>query len=781
MKNTWETHCDLILHGHFYQPPRENPLVDIIPKQPSAKPYSDWNERIYDDCYRANAFSRYLDGYGHVRDIVNNYEYLSFNFGPTILSWLEKHHEATYRKIIEADKRSIERLGHGNAIAQSYNHTILPLSTREDARIQILWGIDDFVRRFDREPEGIWLPETAINPMVVDLLSEAGISFIILSPWQCAQVETTDGKMRQVDGNSVPFDTPYILEGEQGGKVSAFFYHPQLASSISFGHMLRDADAMYKELVHIAKDQHPSLIHTATDGEIYGHHEPFGDMALAALIRKVNDNDRFTLSNYATYLERHPATLKAILHDGEDNRGTSWSCSHGVSRWYKDCGCHTGGEQGWNQKWRTPLRQAFTVLGDTVDTLFKEKVDQLFLQKVKGDDLLQDYAAVLSKHESIENFISRWEARTGVTIEDHRMLAELLEGQKYKHYIFTSCGWFFSDLSGIEPRQNINYAVRTIELYQRFSETDLEKMVYPLLKEAKSNKRSEGSGRTIAKSYATGVGGEAEAGAYFLMNKNFARSEDQKTTYGKYALTAYRSENDGSFTFEVLDTTTLKQDTIVAHVDIIPDDGYKVQMEITDNASEHTCEYTFSTSHIPPRMLDEVYTWIDHSLSRISDEELDHIANDIRHYSMLVKNGRTAPSETLYIENMGTCLRALRSIFTTPDTLPWEHKRESISHLLGFIKRKGRQKEYDIVHSIFSQELARVSVLIHNEGFTYERGSYLLEVLNVAREQQIQPIITQAQEALYPYIIGTKRRDYTTPLTMNLLDNLHIALNFSAD
>lgn len=781
MKNTWETHCDLILHGHFYQPPRENPLVDIIPKQPSAKPYSDWNERIYDDCYRANAFSRYLDGYGHVRDIVNNYEYISFNFGPTILSWLQKHHEATYRKIIEADKRSIERLGHGNAIAQSYNHTILPLSTREDARIQILWGIDDFVRRFDREPEGIWLPETAINPMVVDLLSEAGISFIILSPWQCAQVETTDGKMRKVDGNSVPFDTPYILEGEQGGKVSAFFYHPQLASSISFGHMLRDADSMYKELLHIAKDQHPSLIHTATDGEIYGHHEPFGDMALAALIRKVNDNDRFTLSNYATYLERHPATLKAILHDGEDNKGTSWSCSHGVSRWYKDCGCHTGGEQGWNQKWRTPLRQAFNILGDTVDTLFKEKVDQLFLKKVKGDDLLQDYAAVLSKHESIEKFISRWEARTGVTIEDHRMLAELLEGQKYKHYIFTSCGWFFSDLSGIEPRQNINYAVRTIELYQRFSETDLEKVVYPLLKEAKSNKRSEGSGRTIAKSYATGVGGEAEAGAYFLMNKNFARSEDQKTTYGKYALTAYRSENDGSFTFEVLDTTTLKQNTIVAHVDIIPDDGYKVQMKITDNASEHTCEYTFSTSHIPPRMLDEVYTWIDHSLSRISDEELDHIANDIRHYSMLIKNGRTAPSETLYIENMGTCLRALRSIFTTPDTLPWEHKRESISHLLGFIKRKGRQKEYDIVHTIFSQELARVSVLIHNEGFTYERGSYLLEVLNVAREQQIQPIITQAQEALYPYIIGAKRRDYTTPLTMNLLENLHIALNFSAD
>jgi len=771
----------LILHGHFYQPPRENPLVDIIPQQPSAKPHADWNERIYDDCYRANAFSRYLDGYGHIRAIVNNYEYISFNFGPTLLNWLEQYHKATYRKIIDADKKSLERLGHGNAIAQAYNHTILPLANRDDAETQIIWGIQDFIHRFDRSPEGIWLPETAVNKMVVDLLHDAGITFVILSPWQCAKVETENGSHIDVDGNTVPYDTPFLIEGESGNTISAFFYHPQLASSISFGHMLRDADSMYGALEHIVQNDRPRLLHTATDGEIYGHHEPFGDMALAALIRKVHEKDRFEFSNYATYLETHPATRGAILHDGEEKKGTSWSCAHGVSRWYKDCGCHTGGEDSWNQRWRTPLRDAFATLGSAVDEIFAVKIGELFDQKVDPKDLLHDYSSVLSKQEDITSFIERWEHKTDMIIADHRMLAELLEGQKYKHYTFTSCGWFFSDLSGIEPRQNIHYAVRAMELYQRFTDKNLQQEVLPLLAEAKSNKRHVGSGRSIAKSYMTGVGGEAEAGAYFLMNKNFARAEDQKTRYGKYRLTAYKAMEDGSYLFEVLDTSTLRQDTLRMEVGTEPENGYLVEMEITDDSTGDKRTHTFSSAHIPVKMLDEVYTWIDRSLSRITDDQLEHIAHDIRHYSLLIKNGRTAPSETLYIENMGTCLRALRSIFTTPDTLPWEHKRESISHLLGFIKRKGRQKEYEIVQTIFSNELVRVSTLVAEHGFTYERASYLLEVLNVAREQGIQPTVTHAQESLYPYIKGAQRLQFSTPLSGRLLDELHVALNFSAD
>ena len=781
MKQNQNKITDLILHGHFYQPPRENPLVDIIPKQPSAKPYPDWNERIYDDCYRANAFSRYLDGYGHIRDIVNNYEFISFNFGPTLMQWLKRYHVETYRKILEADRLSEQRLGHGNAIAQAYNHTILPLDSEQNARTQILWGIADFEHRFNRRPEGIWLPETAISPMVIDLLAEAGISFVVLSPWQCASVEQKDGSYRSVSGTEVPYDTPYLISGTKGGTIAAFFYHPELASSISFGHMLRDADAMYKTLDEIREYNQPTLLHTATDGEIYGHHEPFGDMALAALVRKVNDNQDFRLTNYATYLEEHPAVLKAELHAGEDNRGTSWSCAHGVSRWYKDCGCHTGGEDGWNQQWRGPLREAFTELGNQVDELFSEHIHRLFNQKVDPYELLLDYNTVLSKVEDIGNFIDRWEARADVQVEDKRAVAELLEGQRYKHYMFTSCGWFFSDLSGIEPRQNIHYAVRTIDLYQRFSDTDLLKSILPLLKQARSNRRHEGSGSALAKSYVSEVGGEAEAAAFFLMNQNFARVEDHKDSYGMFRLEAYRIEDEQTYSCEVLDTSTMKRSSITMEVETSGENGYEVRMVVRDMATEAFGTHVFSTKHIPPRMLDEVYAWIDHSLSRVTDEELELIATDIRHYSLLAKNGRSAPSETLYVENMGTCLRALRSLFTTPNTLPWEQKRESISYLLEFIKQKGRQHEHDIVKQIFSSEVSRVAILIHEQGFNYERSSYLLEVLNVAREQGIQPIITQAQEALHPYIKGEQRDLFNTPLTKSVLESLRIALNFSVD
>ena len=772
---------DLILHGHFYQPPRENPLVDIIPKQPSAKPYADWNEKIYDDCYRANAFSRYLDGYGHIRDIVNNYAYISFNFGPTLMQWIEKHHVGTYLRILEADRLSQERLGHGNAIAQAYNHTMLPLANERDAQTQILWGIEDFVFRFGRQPEGMWLPETGINPMVVDLLVEAGITFVILSPWQCRKVETTEGTFRSVTGPEVPYDRAYRIEGARGNTLSAFFYHGELASSISFGHMLRDADTMHRTLQSIVETDGTNMIHTATDGEIYGHHEPYGDMALAALVRKVHDQQSFRLTNYGAFLEEHPSERRAILHDGEQGKGTSWSCAHGVSRWFKDCGCHTGGEDGWNQKWRTPLREAFELLGDTVDALFETHIRRLFSDAVDPQTLVHDYASVLLNQETIEQFITRWEQRSGVTVQDHRAVAELLEGQRYKQYIFTSCGWFFSDLAGIEPRQNIQYAIRTIDLYERFSEQDLLELVLPLLRQAKSNRRHEGSGATIARSYISEAGGAAEAGAYFLMNRKFARSEDFTDSYGKYRLNSYTEIDEKRSVLQLLEISTLAHSTISVDIETNRDKGYASQMTITDSDLRKSTTHNFTTAHIPPRMLDEVYTWIDRSLSRISDEGMKRIATDIRHYSLLVKDGRSTPSEALYIENMGTCMRALRSLFHTPDTLPWEHKRESISYLLKFIKMKGRQYEIDIVQSIFTQKLARVALLIQRNGFRYERGSYLLEVLNVAREQEIQVQITQAQEALHPYIKGDLRHSYASPLTLDLLERLQIALNFSSD
>jgi hypothetical protein len=347
--------------------------------------------------------------------------------------------------------------------------------------------------------------------------------------------------------------------------------------------------------------------------------------------------------------------------------------------------------------------------------------------------------------------------------------------------MFTSCGWFFSDISGIEPRQNIHYAVRTIDLYQQFTNTDLFSQILPILQQARSNKRHEGSGRTIAKSFLHEVGGEAEAAAYFLINRKVARFEDLKNQYGKFLLVDYIISDEQNNTVTIKDVTTLKTTCIDMKVTTVAGSGYLVDMSIDNADNQDSQIHTYSTAHIPPRMLDEVFTWIDHSLSRITDEELHQIATDIRHYSLLVKNGRSTPSETLYVENMGTCLRALRSLFTTPNTLSWEHKRESISHLLEFIMQKGRQYEQDIVNSIFTHEISRIAIRIYTQGFNYERGSYLLEVIRVAREQGIQPLLTQAQEALHPYIKGELSETFSTPLAKHVLEELTIALNFSLE
>jgi len=771
----------LILHGHFYQPPRENPLVDLIPKQSSAKPYSNWNERIYDDCYRANAFSRYLDTHSRVRDIVNNYKYISFNFGPTLLSWLQKYHPTAYEKILEADKASIERLGFGNAIAQSYNHTILPLSNPRDSETQILWGIDDFTSRFKRAPLGLWLPETAISSSVVSQLAKAGISFVILSPWQCKAIETSDKEFKSVDATEVPYWEPFILEGTNGSNLSAFFYYPDLASSISFGHMLRDADAMYNKLLEMKNNNKAPLIHTATDGEIYGHHEPFGDMALAALIRKVTENNSFELTNYSAYLEKNRPKRRAVLHDGEDKKGSSWSCSHGVSRWYKDCGCHTGGEKGWNQKWRTPLREAFDNLATKIDAIYDESINHIFKGKVDPITLLNGYSSVISKREDALSYIKKWEKIGGITITNRQEVATLLEGQRLKHYSFTSCGWFFSDIAGIEPTQNIFFGVRALSLYSQFTKEDLLKEFLNTLSEAKSNKKYEGSGKNIALHHLEKDPGEVEAAAYFLMNQNFGRKEDYKKMYGKYELIAFNTLADNKFACEVTDTVTLKSDYVVMDVNADIHFGYQVSMQFLDTLTKKPLVKEFGVAQIPEAMLEEAYKWIELSLSRISDEELKHIAEAIRHYSLLSKSGNYAINDSLYIENMGTCLRALRSLFTTPDTLPWTAKRESICYLLGFIKRKGRRHENEIVDEIFTQEIERVASVINSEGFTYDNGSYLLELLKVASTQEISVSTTIAQEALYDYIIGDKKDTLVTPLTVELINQLKVALNFSLE
>lgn len=748
-------------------------MTGIIPKQISAKPYEDWNEHIFADCYSTNAHSRYLSAYRHIESITNNFSYISFNFGPTLLSWIEENHPDILEQIVTADKDSVQRLGHGNAMAQSFNHTILPLDKPKDARLQILWGIEDFLHRFERAPEGMWLPEAAINETVIDLLAEAGIRYVVLSPWQAEQIETSAGVWQPLAGKPAPYATPYLLTGKSGREISAFFYHPGLAEGISFGHVLRDADALYASLLRIKETDKQPLIHTATDGEIYGHHEPFGDMALAALIRKVHDREDFTFSNYATYLEAHPATLHAKLHAGEDGLGTSWSCSHGVSRWWKDCGCHTGGEEGWNQAWRTPLRVAFRNLAEKIDAIFFHEVDRIFNGTLSPDKLLELYGPAICGALPMERFLKELRAMYPYNQAEATTLALLLEGIKNKHFTFTSCGWFFSDLSGIEPRQNIKYAIYAIDLYQHFTQEDLLEPFLQDLSKAKSNKKSEGNGLNIAKKEMQGLPGEIEAALFFVLNRKIARPEEFKSKYGRFRLNKIEDRGTEGIVVELIDRVALRHFSCTVLSDDQTPSELQLFIGIHDDTGKCKGKYSVTNTDIPLRMLDMTYQWIDRSLSKVTDNDLAGIAKDINNYSMLMKNSRYLPMETLYIENIGTCLRAIKSLFVTPKTLPWAQKRESIGQLIEFIQKKGRPAEIESVNRIFSDECNRVAHMIMDKGLNYEDGTYLIDLLEVARSQGIQPDITLAQNAVYPYLCG-KAQELSTMLLQLLCD----ALNF---
>ena len=553
---------NIILHGHFYQPPREYPGTGIIPLQKSAEPYASWNEKIYRECYRPNAYSRQLTHDGRISDISNNYSRISFNFGPTLMKWLKEESEDAYSKIVEADRISAERLnGHGNAVAQTYNHTILPLDSPQDAETQLVWGLQDFYYHFNRDPEGIWLPETAINQQTVELLIKYGISFVILSPWQVDKVIFDNGKNIDFSSDSSPilWNQPFRLEGESGS-ISALFYNPELASGISFGHFLRDADTLYSSIKEYSEADggNYSLIHTATDGEIYGHHEPFGDMCLAALIQKIDNDPSLQLTNYGAFLEKHPPQATARLKAGENSRGTSWSCSHGVSRWYKDCGCSTGGKKNWNQKWRAPLRTAFEELSASLLAIYFQETKDLLLQDPWK--ILLDYGKVISGVESPGEFIQKLTLKNN-SPESREKLLCLLEGQKYRHFMFTSCGWFFADISGVEPGQNIQYALHAINLYSGFTDTNLRKQLEISLEKAESNIPKKKNGKMQLLSVLPKISGIYESAIYFALMYVYTPDDSpHNSDYGMFHLQDFqvRDSKGKEFSVKIEDTSILK-------------------------------------------------------------------------------------------------------------------------------------------------------------------------------------------------------------------------------
>jgi alpha-amylase/alpha-mannosidase (GH57 family) len=487
-----KTNRFICIHGHFYQPPRENPWLEAIEREEGASPYHDWNEKITAECYAANGRSRILDEQGKIVRISNNYEKISFNFGPTLLSWMEEKAAIPLQGIRQADRMAQEgRGGHGNALAQAYNHLILPLADERDLLTQVRWGKADFIKRFDREPEGMWLPETAVDLKTLKALSREKFLFTVLAPHQAKRFRPLGQKQWiEVNGNINPRQ-PYWCRLSKGEKIALFFYDGGISHGIAFENLLQNGGRFFQRLMtgFDTQDQGPQLVHMATDGESYGHHRLFGDMALAYTLHLLEKEPTIQLTNYGQFLKLYPPKFEV-----EINENTSWSCAHGLERWRADCGCRLGGQET-QQGWRAPLREGLDALKKELDLLFEVQGSSLLKDPWQARD---DYIQIVLDRslENLDRFFSVHGKNPPVSREDRVKALKLLEMQRHGLLMFTSCGWFFDEISGLETTQILKYACRAIQLAEDFG-GHLEELLLPYLKKAPSNLKEFGHGEKV--------------------------------------------------------------------------------------------------------------------------------------------------------------------------------------------------------------------------------------------------------------------------------------------
>ena len=481
------------IHGHFYQPPRENPYLEAVELQDSAYPYHDWNERITAECYAPNAASRIQDSENRILKLLNNYSQISFNFGPTLLSWMKEQAPRVYQSILEADRDSQQTFsGHGSALAQGYNHMILPLANRRDKVTQVKWGIRDFESRFGRKPEGMWLPETAVDTETLLVLAENGIKFTILAPRQAKRVRNRESrKYDDVSGGRVDPARAYVARLPTKRVMCVFFYDGPISQGVAFEGLLNDGKRFADRLMSGFSDarQGAQLVNIATDGESYGHHHHYGEMALSVALDEIGKGDVAKLTNYGEFLEKHPPEYIAEVVEN-----SSWSCAHGIERWRGDCGCSSGGHP-WNQQWRTPLRAALDWLRDRLAPIFESQLEKYFHDPWASRD---DYIRVIldRSEESRKAFFADHVIRPLEAEEQVRAL-KLLEMQRHALLMYTSCGWFFDELSGLETVQVIHYAGRALQLAEECSGESLEPEFLQHLAMAKSNLPEHGDGAKI--------------------------------------------------------------------------------------------------------------------------------------------------------------------------------------------------------------------------------------------------------------------------------------------
>ncbi|MDQ2924613.1 MAG: DUF3536 domain-containing protein, partial [Acidobacteriota bacterium] len=521
----------ICVHGHFYQPPRENPWLETVEMQDSAAPFHDWNERITAECYAPNGASRITDKSDRIIRILNNYARISFNFGPTLLNWLAASAPRTYRMIVDADRASAARYGgHGSAIAQVYNHIIMPLANERDALTQIRWGIADFAHRFGRKPEGMWLAETAVSRSVLALMAQEGIKFTVLAPSQCARVRKLsepDTPWNETVHVNVDPTHPYLIRLDEGRSIAVFFYDGPGSRAIAFEGLLNSGEDFGQRLLqclHSDKpDTEPQLAHVATDGESYGHHHRHGEMALSYALHWIEENNLATLTNYGEFLEKFPPQWEAEIAEN-----TSWSCGHGIERWRSNCGCNSG-KQGWNQEWRGPLREALNFLREKTaplaEAVAKPLLHDLWTARDAYIGVMLDRSA-----DNVARFLAA-HATHELSAAERVTVFELLELERHTQLMYTSCGWFFDEVSGIETVQVIAYAGRVLQLAAKLFGAPgiaLEAEFLSLLARAKSNVPGIGDGAEVYRRNVTEARVDLEhVGAHYAISSMFRNYPDK--------------------------------------------------------------------------------------------------------------------------------------------------------------------------------------------------------------------------------------------------------------
>ena len=482
----------LCIHGHFYQPPRENAWLEEIETQDSAAPYHDWNARICAECYAPNALARVLNAKGELTDLVDNYAHISFNFGPTLLSWMQRHAPEVYEAVLASDKQSMENFGgHGSAIAQVYNHIIMPLANARDKETQVKWGLTDFKARFGRDPEAMWLAETACDTSTLEVLAAHGMKYVILAPGQCARIRKLGEKnWTDVSGAKVDPKRAYLCRLPSGRQIALFFYDGPISQGIAFSDTLKSGENFARRLLSTYHDGgEAQLMHIATDGETYGHHQKFADMALAYCLKYVQNLPDVQLTVYGEFLEKFPPQYEAQIFEN-----SSWSCFHGVERWRADCGCNSGMHAGWNQKWRAPLRKALDFVRDEIikdfDTRGREYFKDPWAARNDYIELILDRSLDAQHRFFLRHATEKaWRDRSSALM--------LLEMQRNAMLMYTSCGWFFDEISGIETVQILQYAARALELKRKTGGADAEAEFVRMLQDAPSNIKDLKNGAVV--------------------------------------------------------------------------------------------------------------------------------------------------------------------------------------------------------------------------------------------------------------------------------------------